>query len=247
MSTIKQFLQRMRRKLASEGYTCDGCGAEVFAYPEQRLCAECLDKIVRNDGYTCQKCGRPTRVDGVCSTCKENAPAFERAAAPLAYHEYTALLINRFKGGKRYLCYYLAEELAKGIARLPAREYALLPVPLTKEKLRLRGYNQAEELALHLSALTGLPVATDLLEKRREGEQKQRSAKERKESIVGAFRLVDRKGCKGRDFLVIDDIITSGATLSEVASVLLRAGARSVCGLCVAAVPERDFLPEGED
>ena len=248
MAAIEKFLQNIRQKLASEGYTCDGCGAEIFSYPTPRLCEECQEKIVRNDGRTCEKCGRPTRVAGVCSTCKETAPAFEGVAAPLVYHEYTALLINRFKNGKRYLCYYFAEEMAKALYRLPQGEYILLPVPLTKKKRALRGYNQAEELSLHLSTLTGFPVRADLVEKKKDGEQKHLSAKERKESVVGAYRLTERKFCKGKDFLIIDDVMTSGATMAELASMLLRAGARSVCGLCVAAVPEKDFVPmDGED
>ena len=244
MAAIEKFLQNIRQKLASEGCTCDGCGAEIFSYPTPRLCEECQEKIVRNDGHTCEKCGRPMRASGVCSTCKETAPAFEGVAAPLAYHEYTALLINRFKNGKRYLCYYLAEEMAKALYRLPQGEYILLPVPLTKKKRALRGYNQAEELALHLSTLTGFPVRADLLEKKRDGEQKQLTAKQRRERAVGAYRLTERKFCKDKDFLVVDDVVTSGATLSEIASVLLRAGARSVCGLCVASVPEMDFVAE---
>ena len=97
---------------------------------------------------------------------------------------------------------------------------------------------------VHLSTLTGFPVCSSLLEKKKDGEQKQRSHKERVKNIVGSFRISDRKFCKGKDFLIVDDVMTSGATLSELASVLLRAGARSVCGLCVAAVPERDFVAE---
>ena len=244
MAAIEKFLQKVRRKLASDGYTCDACGAEVFSYPTPRLCAECQTSIVYNDGHTCEKCGRPTRVAGVCSTCKETAPAFEKVAAPLAYHEYTALLINRFKGGKRYLSYYFAEEMQTALPRLPQGEYILLPVPLTKKKRALRGYNQAEELALHLSALTGFPVHANLLEKKKDSEQKHLSAKERRERVAGAYRLTERKFCKGKDFLIIDDVMTSGATIAEIASILLRAGARSVCGLCVASVPEKDFVAE---
>jgi ComF family protein len=244
MAAIKKILQKLRDNLAREGYTCDACGAEVFSYPTPRLCEECQAAVVRNDGCTCEKCGRPTRVSGVCSSCKEIAPAFEKAAAPLAYHEYTALLINRFKSGKRYLAYYFAEELAKALPRLPQREFVLLPVPMTKQKKALRGYNQAEELALVLSELTGLAVHSTLLEKRKEGEQKHLSGKERRAGVAGAFRLKERKFCKGKDFLIIDDVLTSGATIAEISAMLLRAGAHSVCGLCVAAVPEKDFVVE---
>lgn len=244
MATIKEFLQKVRRKFASEGYTCDACGAEVFSYPTPRLCADCQTSIVYNDGHTCEKCGRPMRASGVCSTCKEVAPAFEKVVAPLAYHEYTALLVNRFKNGKRYLSYYFAEEMAKALPRLPQRAFVLLPVPMTKQKQALRGYNQAEELALVLSELTGLAVHSTLLEKRKDGEQKRLSGKERRAGVAGAFRLTERKFCKGKDFLIIDDVMTSGATIAEISAMLLRAGARSVCGLCVAAVSEKDFVVE---
>ncbi|MBQ2740677.1 MAG: ComF family protein [Clostridia bacterium] len=244
MAVIREVLRKIRRKLASEGYTCDACGAEVFSYPTPRLCEECRTSIVRNDGYTCEKCGRPMRASGVCSTCKEVAPAFEKVAAPLAYHEYTALLVNRFKNGKRYLSYYFAEEMAKALPRLPQRAFVLLPVPMTKQKQALRGYNQAEELAVHLSELTGLAVHYTLLEKKKDGEQKRLSGKERIAGVAGAFRLTERKFCKGKDFLIIDDVMTSGATLAEISAMLLRAGARSVCGLCVAAVPQKDFISE---
>ena len=86
----------------------------------------------------------------------------------------------------------------------------------------------------------GCQYRVDLIERRDTDSQKTLSAQERKKNIIGAFRLRERKFCTDKDFLIVDDIITSGATLSEIASVLLRAGARSVCALAVAAVPDRD-------
>ncbi len=247
MRWMENFLRKFRKTMAERSHTCDACGSEVFSYPSPRLCKECLSSLTYNDGSFCDKCGRPTRGAGVCNACKEHPPAFERAAAPLAYFDRSALLVNRFKNGKRYLSYYFAEEMAKALGRLPKREYTLVAVPLTANKQRLRGYNQAEELIEHLAELTGYAAKIGILEKRKDNEQKQLSAKERRENIVGAFRVVDRKFCKGKDFLIVDDVMTSGATISEIASILLRAGANSVCAVCIAAVPDRDYVSVEEN
>ena len=240
MQLKDRFLRALRKRAADNSCTCDGCGVEIFSAPSVRLCKECLSALTFNDGYHCVKCGRATRDEGVCGSCKSMPPDFEKGASAFVYFDRSAALVNRYKNGKRYLSYYFAEELQKALARLPKRNYTLIAVPLTKEKLYARGYNQSVELALGLADLTGLDCRTDLLEKRKTDDQKQLSAKERRKNIVGAFRLKDRKFCKGKDFLVVDDVMTSSATLSEIAAVLLRAGANSVCALALAAVPDRD-------
>ena len=241
MNAIKRLLEKLRKVSAQRSCTCDACGREVFSYPTPRLCEQCLQSMIVNDGFQCEKCGRATRGEGVCSTCKKARPEFQKGASALAYFDFSAMLVNRFKNGKRHLSNYFAEEMEKVLDRLPKREYVLVPVPLTKQKRRLRGYNQAEELALRLSELTGYACKLDLLEKKRDGEQKQRSFQQRRESVVGSFRVTDRAYCKGKDFLLIDDVMTSGATLSEIASRLLRAGAASVCALALSAVPDIDY------
>lgn len=240
MGVLQRFLDKIRERTVENSASCDGCGREVFSYPTPRLCEKCLEKITLNDGYFCQKCGRPTRLDGVCKSCKRALPEFEKGASALAYFDFSAGLVNQFKNGKRYLAYYFAEEMHKVIPRLPQCDYMLVAVPLTRKKKRMRGYNQSTELVKRLAALTGFSHRIDLLEKVRDNEQKQLSAIERRRSIVGLFRVTDRKFCKGKDFLVVDDIMTSGATLSEIASRLLRAGASSVCVITVSAVPDRD-------
>ena len=243
MGVLGRFLEKIRDKAMEKSATCDACGREVFSYPSPRLCDKCLAQLTPNDGFWCVKCGRPTRGEGVCKTCKGSLPEFEKGASAFAYFDFSAGLVNRFKNGKRYLSYFFAEEMCKVLPRLPQREYTLVAVPLTKKKKRVRGYNQSAELVKRLSVLTGFDYRIDLLEKVRDNEQKQLSAKERRKSIVGLFRVTDRKFCKGKDFLIVDDIMTSGATLSEIASRLLRAGASSVCVLTATSVPDRDGIP----
>ena len=240
MKVIERFLERIRKFSVEHSHTCDGCGEEVFSYPNPRLCEKCMDLLMRNDGFQCEKCGRPTRGEGVCNTCKSARPDFEKGASALAYFDFSAKLVNRFKNGKRHLAYYFSEEMQKVLSRLPSKDYVLVSVPLTKKKRRQRGYNQSEELVKRLAELTGLPYRLDLLEKTKDGEQKQLSFRARRESVIGLFRVTDRSYCKGKDFLLVDDILTSGATLSELATRLLKAGASSVSALTVASVPDRD-------
>ena len=240
MRLIDNFLDKFREKAIENSHLCDGCGAELFSYPQPRLCDSCLSALALNNGFTCECCGRAVRGEGVCASCKSLVPAFEKGVSPLAYFDRSALIINAFKSGRRYLAYYLAEEMKKVIERLPGREYVLTCVPITKTKRRVRGYNQAEELIKRISALTGYPMNAFLLEQRTEKAQKRLTMQERRKNVVGAFRVGARKFCKGMHFLLVDDVMTTGATLSEIASLLLRAGASSVCVATAASVPDFD-------
>ena len=240
MRLIDNFLDKFREKAMENSHLCDACGAELFSYPHPRLCNACLSDLAFNDGFTCESCGRAVRGEGVCASCKSVVPAFEKGVSPLAYFNRSALIINAFKGGRRYLAYYLAEEMCKAIERLPKREYVLTCVPITKAKRRARGYNQAEELIKRISALTGYPMHACLLEQRSERAQKRLTVQERRKNVVGAFKVIDRKFCKGKHFLLVDDVMTTGATLSEISSLLLRAGASSVCVATAASVPDFD-------
>lgn len=242
MGLLHRFYRKIWTRSVCNSHTCDLCNREVFSYPTQRLCDGCVKKLPKNNGEYCEKCGRPTKTAGVCFQCKGEPPHFTKACAPFVYFGEGALLINAFKNGKRYLSFYLAEEMASVLFRLGEFEEApvLIPVPLTKRKRRERGYNQAEELAVQLSALSGFAVKTDLIEKvRQDAQQKHLSAKERKNQIVGAFHLIDRKFCKDKVFLVVDDILTTGATCGELARLLLGAGAKAVYACTACALPER--------
>jgi competence protein ComFC len=245
MRLLDEWMRKWRKISAQKSHLCDACGAEVFSYPTPRVCDECRAALLYNDEHSCFKCGRPTEGEGVCGACKQFLPTFEKGASAFAYFDKSASVVNAYKNGKRYLQYWFAEELQKVLPRLPAKDYVLVAVPLTKEKLRVRGYNQSKELVDSLAELTGYERHTSLLERRRSNEQKQLSLRERRKNIAGVFRVTDKKYCKGKDFLIVDDILTTGATLSELSSLLLRAGANSVCVLTVAAVPDRSV--EGDE
>ena len=247
MSFWKKCAQKLRDAAAKRGYVCDACGAEIFYYPQERLCGACQDKLLYNDGFTCEKCGRKTVTEGVCLSCKRTLPNFTIGISPLVYIAETAALINRIKNGDRRLVYFLGESAADTLvrrlqgSRYELNEHALLiPVPLTQEKERARGYNQAEELARIIAAKLGLALDTETLIKKRETmQQKHLTEQERAQNLKGAFHVHKRKLVQDKTIILVDDVMTTGATGSECARTLMNAGAKAVVFLTVASLPEK--------
>ena len=120
----------------------------------------------------------------------------------------------------------------------------MIPVPLTEERKRERGFNQAEELTETLCKRLResgyqAELDTELLQKTRETlQQKHMGYKERQENVAGAYHVHKRKECKGRTIVLVDDIMTTGATGSECAARLFGAGAEEVIFLVAASLPE---------
>ena len=252
MSNVKEkFIEWIQRKLSDHGYTCDGCGVEVFEYPTYRLCENCTAQLRRIGEKSCPKCGRKTVAEGVCLDCKQDAPKFTRGIAPFVYQGESALFVNRLKNGDPRLANYLGEEMAEHFVRTfpdltgTGEPLLIVPVPLTDKGRKQRGYNQTEFLAkMFVGRLRALgaqaTVDAKLLQKTREtAAQKKMSQKERRENVAGAYHVHKRKECRGKTILLLDDVMTTGATGSECAEKLLGAGAKEVYFIAAAAVPER--------
>ena len=249
---FKQCNKKLRRLLNGTGYTCDYCGAEVFSYPKERLCLACEGKLQRNQEESCIKCGRKTVTAGVCMTCKGALPSFTRGFSPFVYRGEAASLVNRMKNSVPRLSAYLGEQMAEYFLqktedklRLMQAPLLVLPVPMTKNKERERGYNQALLLCeAFCERLQKKGVETELSEdvlikKKETAAQKHATAKERRKNVKGAFFLRKRKIFQGRIVVLIDDILTTGATASECAERLFGAKAQEVLLLVAAALPER--------
>jgi len=105
----------------------------------------------------------------------------------------------------------------------------IVPVPLAKEKLARRGYNQSEEIARGVAAVTGLPVVTGVVERIRDTESQTRKTDlQRVENVEGAFRLTRPDRVAGRHVLIVDDVVTTGSTVCACGRELMRAGGVSV-------------------
>lgn len=111
----------------------------------------------------------------------------------------------------------------------------LIPIPLSRKKLKNRGFNQAEEIAKKLSEKLKIPILTNGLIKTKENlPQMELSGKERQENIKGAFEVIKKEEIQGKKILLVDDVYTTGATMEEAARVLKEAGAKEVFGVVIA-------------
>lgn len=176
--------------------------------------------------------------DGVCSLCRANATNFERAYSYGTYEGSLAALVHLFKyKGIRTLSKPLGELMARG---LPSSERfdAIVPVPLHWRKKLSRGFNQADLLAETIGRRTGIPVIHGLKRRRNTDTQAGLTNAMRRKNVDGAF-VATSCAFQGKRVLLIDDVVTTGATVSAAAKALCRAGAARVTVLTLARVDRR--------
>lgn len=216
------------------------------------LCPACFSRLSFVTAPLCEVCGVPFPHDGTgsrqpegfwCEACVAAPPAFSVARAALRYDDGAKALILPFKHRDR-------TELAKPLARHMARAGAgllraadlLIPVPLHRWRLFRRRHNQAALLAAQLSRISGKPFDPMLLRRvRATAPLGELGARQREAALAGAFGLAPTAGGKlaGQRVLLIDDVLTSGATADACSRVLLQGGAAAVGVLAAARVPDR--------
>ena len=192
------------------------------------LCRDCFEALPWIGTPFCRRCGMPTAFDVfVCEECKGVDFGFESARAPLRYEGVGKRIVHALK----YAGYLrVVEKLMVPMMRevLTGDFDVVVPVPLHRSRLRRRGFNQAELMARSLAEKINTPVSDRLEAVRRTRDQVELSAAGRRANVEGAFRM--RGTVRGRALLV-DDVFTTGATLSACAGALRRAGAGEVHAL----------------
>lgn len=221
---------------------CLGCPARVDQ--PGALCPDCWNRLRFIGPPLCACCGLPfdyaLPTETLCGGCHRDPPFFRRARAALAYDDASRPLLLGFKhADKTHLAPSLARWVHRAGADLVVSADLIVPVPLHWMRLWRRRYNQAALLAHALGRVSQVPVAADLLLRQRPTRTQgglSRAARHR--NVRGAIRV--RSGRDGlirdRSILLIDDVLTTGATLNECARVLLKAGAGAVDVLSVARV-----------
>ena len=218
------------------------CGTAVER--QGALCAACWSCLQFLGPPHCMCCGLPFDFDpGVpsrCGGCLRRSPPFERARAALAYDDASRPLLLAFKHADRtHAAPPFGRWLSRAAADLLADTELIVPVPLHRWRLFRRRYNQAALLAQALGRAGDLPVAPDLLVRRRATpSQAGRSRLARMRNVRGAFavRAGRDPGLMGRRILLVDDVLTTGATVMECARVLKRSGADAVDVVTLARV-----------
>lgn len=220
---------------------CELCGARP-GRTGHYVCWDCLSVLPLIQPPFCSVCGDPvegaiTR-DYVCSLCVDRTPGFDQARSAVRFKGGIKDVLHRFKYANAT---HMTSDLSALLHACVTTHYAHEPfdavgfVPLFPAKERSRTYNQAKLLAQHLARRMKLPLAGGCLQRIREtGTQTRLNMKARAENVAHAFQACCPQWIEGRHFLLVDDVMTTGATVSEISRELKAAGARRVCVVTVA-------------
>lgn len=228
---LKVLFRKLRSKLYLDGPVCSACGKELLSHIRGGLCPECEKTSVKLCTDICGKCGRALANEAeFCDTCIRNERAFVRARSCYVYEGAPKKFVYRLKfGGRRYLAAFIAEAMVDRYLDCDFECDCVVAVPLSAKRKRKRGYNQAELIAEELSSRLKLPLIDGALVKTKENKsQAKLKRREREENVRGVYEVTAPEAFKGRRVLVVDDVMTTGATLGEVSRVLYKAKARSV-------------------
>lgn len=229
---------------------CVACRSAIPARESERLvCRVCRARVRPIPAPRCPRCWAPLAPGGAdrvrCAACRDFPPALRAVRSACVHDGPVREIVHALKySGWRAV----ADPLAERMAALPlppdvdTEARVLVPVPITRARLRERGYNQAAVLAEALARRTGREVAGGALERiRAGGTQTALHPDERRANVSGAFRATDAHILAGQHILLVDDVWTTGATALECTGTLLAAGARAVSVLTFArAIPGLD-------
>jgi ComF family protein len=223
---------RTRFRMTLPG-ACLLCGAPSG---EAGLCHACVASLPVVSSNRCPICAAPAPSATECGRCLQRRPAYDQVIVALDYLSPVDFLVADLKYSRNLAA---ARALAFLLAQLLEREPypdIVLPMPIAASRLRERGFNQASEIARHACAVFGLRVS-ERLAQRTAANQSQTALpwRDRARNVRGAFRC--ETDLTGKTIAVVDDVITTGATLNELASVLKRAGAEKVIGWIAARTP----------
>ena len=212
---------------------CCGCG-KVGGL----LCSHCRNNIISEPYDVCMNCGLQAWRDGVCDRCRVD---YQKAWIVGPYHETLGSIVRqvKFDAARAGL-----DEIARLIAdRLPVLpdDVCIVPMPTIRRHIRLRGFDHTNYIARRLSRLKGLPVARRL-ERRHNAVQVGASRSRRRKQAREAFCLVGIID-PTLTYLLVDDVVTTGASMREAAKILRKGGARNVWAVCLA----REALDGGDN
>jgi len=201
-------------------------GCRLCGVPGAALCAQCCAELPRLAATRCPICARPQAGTSPCGACQRQVPDFAAVHTPFAYAAPLDGAIQAWKfGGRLDWTLPLTDAWLNAWEQIPALPQALVPVPLHRNRLRERGFNQAALLAHRWGRAWGIPVRLAARRQRDTAHQVGLKAEERRQNLRDAFRI---HGPLPAHVAIVDDVFTTGTTASVLAETLRAAGCRQV-------------------
>lgn len=215
---------------------CPICGAPVETHGE--LCGDCWGCFDWIDGAHCTVCGYPfpdgyePDENAMCPVCAAGKNELEYVRAACRYDDMSRSVMLPFKhGGRIKFARFMSRAMIWALRDVDIKPDIVMPVPLATRRLFHRGYNQATLLSREIARVYGTPIDFDSVHRKYRENMGHKTHAQRFENIRGVFRIAHPDRIRGKKILLVDDVMTSGATFAELARVLRRAGATEVYGI----------------
>lgn len=248
MKKLKVYLKKVGRffehLIFPDDIKCIFCGKDVADFENKPYCDECEKDVELNNGNRCMICDDPINNEAiVCDYCQKHKRAFKKAFCPFVYGGQVRHAILAYKeSNKRYLAKTFAKYIANRIIESKVKIDFVTYVPMTKKKERMRSFNQSKLLAKEVAAILNVEVL-DLFERVLDiPAQKFSSFDERYKNMVGLYKLRSTNLDKDKNYLIVDDVITTGATMNFCSELI----AKSVNSVYVCALARNKKLIQKE-
>lgn len=198
---------------------CIFCGCDI---PSPYICDKCNQEEIYNNKNRCEKCDTPIKEGNlVCDHCKNKKRDFEKLYSPFIYDNYVRKALLQFKSdGAKYLGHAFARFIAERLILEQVEIDLIVAVPSHKDTIKKRGYNPAVVLAEELSKIMNIPFENILYKTRKTQNQKYLDYSERQVNLESSMILLNKSIVKNKNILIVDDIITTGATIEACAKLM---------------------------
>lgn len=223
MKIFKKIKDIFLNALYPDSIKCIFCNNELES--DDPICKDCHNSDYFNTGNRCMFCDLRIKKDNiVCDNCQSFRPKFVKAICPFVYKDHVRASILKFKSdGAKYLAKPFAKFMYEKLKDENINFDIIVPVPSHKDTIKKRGYNQAKVLADEIAILSCKPVIEVIIKNVKTKTQKSLTFKERHENLVNSMTLTDKKLIKGKTILLVDDILTTCATVNYCSELMSNA------------------------
>lgn len=229
---VKSFVKRLLAFLFPPA--CPLCGTPVSIHGE--LCGDCWTAFNWIDGAKCVRCGYPFALDmdnAMCPVCASGKCELDWIRSACVYDDASRMAMLPFKhSGRISYAGFMSRAMIWALRDIDTSDIDfIMPVPLANRRLFKRAYNQATLLARPIAQVLNLKLDYDSVRRKHRPSMGHLNSRQRAQNIHGVFKVVRPENIRGKNILLVDDVMTSGATFSELRRALINAGAANVYGV----------------